>query len=125
VNDGIDAAQAAYLDRIALDCATLLGPSATVERLEVTLGDAVVLRLRYRVGSGRGVIEGAGVGLVEAHAALVDRLRRDWLTALRAPRSFAQWRDAAVLVLGVAASTVGLVLVVLGPAFILVAQNLG
>jgi hypothetical protein len=70
-------AGAAYLDRIAEDCARLLGPEIELDGLERGEDAEVVLTLRYRLGAVKRMSEGRGDTVVAAHADLRQRLVLD------------------------------------------------
>jgi hypothetical protein len=69
-----------YLDRIAEDCESLLGPGIELRGLELATNADQVLRLSYRLGRFDGMTEGRGPTLVAAHADLRDNLVIDRIT---------------------------------------------
>lgn len=81
VGPEIHEADARYLDRVAEDCAELLGPGVGVLGVELGLDlgvdDGVRLSLRYRLGSVDGTSEGRGETPIAAHANLRRRLVED------------------------------------------------
>ena len=77
--DGSDAEQR-YFSRIAEDCERALGPEIELRALEFDADGDVCLRLKYRLGKADWTTEGHGETVIEAHAALreklvVDRIR--------------------------------------------------
>jgi hypothetical protein len=66
-----------YLQRVAQDCAQLLGPEIELSGLELDAKADVVLRLRYRLGQADWTSEGHGETVIAAHAALRDQLVLD------------------------------------------------
>jgi hypothetical protein len=77
VGPEIHEADARYLDRVAEDCAELLGPGVEVFGVELGVDDGVRLSLRYRLGSVDGTSEGRGETPIAAHADLRRRLVED------------------------------------------------
>ena len=71
------AAERRYLERVAEDCEGLLGPEIELRSLEVDESSGVVLRLRYALGKADWTTEGRGDTVIEAHAALRDKLVLD------------------------------------------------
>ena len=71
------AAERLYFERVAEDCEQLLGPEIELRALELDAGRDVVLRLKYRLGKADWMTEGRGETVIEAHAALRDRLVLD------------------------------------------------
>ena len=117
-------AEARYLDRIAEDCAQLLGPAGRVERLDVESNDHVALRLFYRIGRAVGVSEGRGESWVAAHADLLDKLRRDWPSVLlRTARTRSSFRRVRMTIAALAIA-IGLGAFLLGPSIVLIVLNL-
>ena len=68
------AAERRYFERVAQDCEGILGPGIVVTSLEVDDSADVVLRLKYRLGKADWTTEGRGENVIEAHAALRDKL---------------------------------------------------
>ena len=68
-----------YLERIASDCAEVLGPGVELAGLEVESNGETVLRVRYGLGPVERVTEGRGETTVAAHAELRRRLVEDRL----------------------------------------------
>lgn len=81
-----------YLERIAADCAELLGPGVELDDLDaIELGPQVVIELRYRLGEVAWSSEGRGSTVIEAHGDLrqhlvIDRLRMATAAVFRASR---------------------------------------
>ena len=80
-----------YLQRVADDCAQLLGPDIELRGLELNANADVVLRLRYRLGPADWMSEGHGETVIAAHAALreqlvLDRIRVGFRAMVRPPR---------------------------------------
>jgi hypothetical protein len=71
------AAERRYFERVAEDCKSLLGPEVELRSLELDEGSGVVLRLRYKLGKAEWTTEGRGDTVIEAHAALRDKLVLD------------------------------------------------
>ena len=71
------AAERSYFERMAEDCAGLLGPEIELRSLELEETSRVVLRLRYALGKAEWTTEGRGDTVIEAHAALRDKLVLD------------------------------------------------
>lgn len=71
------AAERRYFERIAEDCQGLLGPGIELRSLELDQGAGVVLRLRYALGKADWTTEGRGDTVIEAHAALREKLVLD------------------------------------------------
>jgi len=116
-------AEALYLDRIAEDCARLLRPAGRVERLDVESNDHVALRLVYRIGQAVGTSEGRGDSLVAAHADLIERVSRDWLSVVRSRPRPADSHRLVRLGISVLMMVIGLALILLGPSIILFISN--
>lgn len=66
-----------YLQRVAEDCAEMLGPEIELRELELDPNGEVVLRLNYRLGRADWTSEGHGETVVAAHAALREQLVLD------------------------------------------------
>ena len=84
-------AEARYFDRVVEDCAGLLGSGVDVDDLEIVEGPAIVLRLRYHLGTVTWTSEGRGPTITAAHGALreqlvVDRLKVSMSAVYRAGR---------------------------------------
>ena len=71
------AADRRYFERVAEDCEGLLGPGIELRSLELDDRSGVVLRLRYALGKADWTTEGRGDTVIEAHAALRERLILD------------------------------------------------
>ena len=71
------AAERRYFERIAEDCEGLLGPGIELRSLELDQSVGVVLRLRYALGKADWTTEGRGDTVIEAHAALREKLVLD------------------------------------------------
>ncbi len=71
------AADQRYFERVAQDCEGLLGPGIELRALEVDDRSGVVLRLRYRLGKAEWMTEAWGETVIEAHAALREKLVTD------------------------------------------------
>ena len=71
------AAERRYLERVAEDCEGILGPGIEVRDLEIDADQGVVLKLKYRLGKADWTSEGRGETVIEAHAALRDKLVLD------------------------------------------------
>jgi len=79
-----------YLERVAEDCAQLLGPGIELDGLELD-AEAMILRLNYRLGASAWSSQGHGETVVAAHADLrkqlvIDRLRLGFRTLVGQPR---------------------------------------
>ena len=70
-------AEQRYFERVAEDCERLLGPEIEMRALELDTNGDVVLRLTYRLGKADWTTEGRGETVIEAHAALRDKLVLD------------------------------------------------
>jgi hypothetical protein len=121
---------ARYLDRIAADLAELLGPQVAIESLERIGSDASAetrLRLRYGIAGHHGASEGSGPSLTAAHADLRRAASREWIGALTStpPRRRRSRRRTLGPVAAPLASLITMSLIVLGPAIVLIAKNLG
>jgi hypothetical protein len=71
------AAERRYFERVAEDCEGLLGPGIELRSLELDQSSGVVLRLRYALGKADWTTEGRGDTVIEAHAALREKLVLD------------------------------------------------
>jgi hypothetical protein len=71
------AAERRYFERVAVDCEGLLGPGIELRSLELDESSGVVLRLRYALGKADWTTEGRGDTVIEAHAALREKLVLD------------------------------------------------
>ncbi|HET9083735.1 MAG TPA: hypothetical protein VFN41_04970 [Candidatus Limnocylindrales bacterium] len=71
------AAERRYFERVAEDCERLLGPGIELRSLELDQSSGVVLRLRYALGKADWTTEGRGDTVIEAHAALREKLVLD------------------------------------------------
>lgn len=71
------AADRRYFERVAEDCIGLLGAEIELRSLEVDDSSGVVLRLRYALGKAEWTTEGRGDTVIEAHAALREKLVLD------------------------------------------------
>jgi hypothetical protein len=70
-------AEATYLERVAEDCAELLGPGMELGDVELDAGRVVTLRLSYRLGAAEWTSEGHGENVIAAHADLREQLVLD------------------------------------------------
>ena len=68
------AAERRYFERVAEDCEGLLGPEIELRSLEIEDNAGVVLRLKYALGMADWTTEGRGETVIEAHAALREKL---------------------------------------------------
>jgi hypothetical protein len=83
-----------YLERIAADCAELLGPGVELDDLDTVDSGPhgeVIIELRYRLGDVAWSSEGRGSTVIEAHGDLrqhlvIDRLRMATAAVFRASR---------------------------------------
>ncbi|HEY8636586.1 MAG TPA: hypothetical protein VIL81_04905 [Candidatus Limnocylindrales bacterium] len=114
-----------YVDRILIDCRELVGPFVKFEDLDVEMNDEVALRVAYRIGEARGVTEGRGQDLFDAHANLRSQIARDWIEVARTPSGRIRTRQIAWLLLALIAWTIAMACVLVGPAVILIVMNLG
>lgn len=71
------AAERRYFERVAEDCEGLLGPGIELHSLELDDRSGVLLRLRYRLGKADWTTEARGETVIEAHAALREKLVTD------------------------------------------------
>ena len=71
------AAERRYFERVVEDCEGLLGPGIELRSLELDQGSGIVLRLRYALGKADWTTEGRGDTVIEAHAALREKLVLD------------------------------------------------
>ena len=113
-----------YVDRILIDCRELVGPFVKFEDLDVEMNDEVALRVAYRIGEVRGVTEGRGPNLLDAHANLRSQIAHDWIEVARTSSRRTRKRRMAWGLLAVMAWTIAMACVLVGPALILVAINL-
>jgi len=83
-------ADARYLESIADDCRTILGPGVELLSLTRSYDEPLVLTLRYRLDGWDALSEVAGETLLEAHVRLRQQLVEDRLrlgfTAVTDPR---------------------------------------
>ncbi len=70
-------AERRYFERVAKDCEGLLGPGIELRSLELDQSTGIVLRLRYALGKADWTTEGRGDTVIEAHAALREKLVLD------------------------------------------------
>jgi hypothetical protein len=68
------AAERRYFERVAEDCEGLLGPEIELRSLEIEDKSGVVLRLKYALGKADWTTEARGETVIEAHAALREKL---------------------------------------------------
>jgi hypothetical protein len=113
-----------YVDRILIDCRELVGPFVKFEDLDVEVNDEVALRVAYRIGKVRGVTEGRGRNLLDAHANLRSQIAHDWIEVARTASGRARTRQMAWGLLAVMAWAIAMACVLVGPALILLAINL-
>ncbi|MFL5686973.1 MAG: hypothetical protein ACJ77D_13060 [Chloroflexota bacterium] len=71
------AAEERYFERVAEDCEHILGPEIELRSLEMESASGVVLRLKYGLGKADWTSEGRGETVIEAHAALREKLVLD------------------------------------------------
>ena len=113
-----------YVDRILIDCRELVGPFVKFEDLDVEMNHEVALRVAYRIGGVRGVTEGRGRDLFDAHTNLRSQIAHDWIEVARTASGRARTRQLVWGLLAVMAWTIAMACVLVGPALILVAINL-
>lgn len=68
------AAQRRYFERVAEDLEGLLGPEIELRSLDMDDTTGVVLRLKYALGEADWTTEARGETVIEAHAALREKL---------------------------------------------------
>ena len=73
----VSAAERRYFERVAQDCEGLLGPGIELRSLEMDDASGVRLRLKYALGKADWTTEAWGETVIEAHAALREKLVTD------------------------------------------------